>query len=202
MGILNEIGLKYDTDKSSRFHHYLDFYEEHFPDRDFDGRLLEIGVMDGFSMKTWREYYPKAEIIGIDIFNKDHLHNKPWAVPKSVQLLEMDGTDPVQLSTLGMFDIVIDDGSHLMSDQQNSFVHLYYNQLKPNGLYVIEDLWTSYIDSYQDAELTTIEYLTNLEQDGVDMIYFTYEHEDGGIQTVFPDYKGLASETVIIKRGE
>lgn len=201
MGILNDIGLKYDTDKSSRFHHYLDFYEEHFPGRDFNGRLLEIGVMDGFSMKTWREYYPEAEIIGIDIFNKDHLYDAHWAVPKSVQLLEMDGTDPAQISTLGMFDIIIDDGSHLMSDQQNSFAHLYYNQLNPNGLYVIEDLWTSYVTNYQDSELTTIEYLADLEESGIDIIYFRHEHKNGETETVFPGYKDLASETAIVKRG-
>ena len=47
MGVLNDIGLKYDADKSSRFHNYLDFYQEQLPDRSFSGRLLEIGVMDG-----------------------------------------------------------------------------------------------------------------------------------------------------------
>ena len=64
MGLLNDMGLKYDADKSSRFHLYLDFYQLMLPDRNFKGRLLEIGVMDGLSMKMWREYYPNAEIVG------------------------------------------------------------------------------------------------------------------------------------------
>lgn len=63
---LDEIGLKYNTDKSSRAHGYLDFYEKYFP-KDLQGRILEIGVMDGYSLKMWNEYYSKAEIIGIDI---------------------------------------------------------------------------------------------------------------------------------------
>src|SRR2546430_616290 len=72
MGLLNNIGLRHDTDKSSRFHNYLDFYEQQLPDRSFDGRLLEIGVMDGYSMAMWREYYPDAaDIIGLDIMPKD-----------------------------------------------------------------------------------------------------------------------------------
>jgi len=129
MGLLNDIGLKYNADKSSRFHNYLDFYQEQLPDRDFSGRLLEIGVMDGLSMKMWREYYPNAEIIGIDIKDMSMFHNTDWNVPESVKLLTLDGTKAKDMKPLGMFDIIIDDGSHYMSQQQKSFELLYYSQL-------------------------------------------------------------------------
>ena len=39
------------------------------------------------------------------------------------------------------FDIIIDDGGHTMRQQQTSFGFL-YNDLKSNGIYVIEDLHT------------------------------------------------------------
>ena len=55
--MLHELGLKYKTDKAT-FHKYLDFYEKKLPGRDFAGRLLEVGVMDGASMRMWREYVP------------------------------------------------------------------------------------------------------------------------------------------------
>lgn len=204
MGVLNDIGLKYDADKSSRFHHYLDFYQEHLPDRDFSGRLLEIGVMDGLSMKVWAEYYPNAEIVGIDIKEDmaSYMHNSDWQVPESVKLITCDGTDPKQTGPLGMFDIIIDDGSHYMSHQQASFKHLYYNQLNKGGVYILEDLWTSYIGYYQDAKITTIAFLKQLQKKGMKMTYFKYKHTGPGISTAFPDTKGLDSETVVIKAGQ
>lgn len=197
---LNDIGLKANTDKSSRFHNYLGFYQKHLPDRSFKGRLLEIGVMDGCSMKMWREYYPDAEIVGIDIKEMDHLYNDDWKVPKSVKLLQVNGTVEKPVRALGNFDIIIDDGSHFMHDQQRSFELLYYSQLNDGGIYIIEDLWTSYIDYYQNAKITTIDYLKRLEKKGMKMIYFKHKHD--GIKTVFPKYKGLDSETVIIKAGQ
>lgn len=206
MGLLDDIGVKYGADKSSKFHHYLDFYQEQLPNRDFSGRLLEIGVMDGLSMKMWAEYYPKAEIVGIDIKDMEHMHDEAWGVPKSVKLLKLDGTNPRHMRSLalgGKFDIIIDDGSHFMADQQKSFEILYYDQLNEGGVYILEDLWTSYIDYYQNAEITTVEYLKRLEQKGMKMTYFNHKHD--GIQSVFPDYKGLASlgsKTVAIKAGQ
>lgn len=202
MGLLNDIGVKYRADKSSIFHNYLDFYQEQLPDRDFSGRLLEIGVMDGCSMKMWREYYPNAEIIGIDIKDMSFMHNTDWQVPESVKLLTLDGTKAKDTKPLGMFDIIVDDGSHYWKDQQKSFELLYYSQLNKDGIYILEDLWTSYIDFYANAKITTIEYLKKLEKAGMKMTYFKYKHKGPGIQKVFPKYKGLDSETVAIKAGQ
>ena len=201
--LLNDIGVKYGADKSSIFHNYLDFYQEQLPDQSFSGRLLEIGVMDGLSMKMWREYYPNAEIVGIDIKDMDHMHNDDWQVPDSVKLIRCDGTDPKQTKPLGMFDIIIDDGSHYWSEQQKSFEILYYKQLNPGGIYIIEDLWTSYIDYYANAKINTLQYLKRLEKKGMAMTYFKHAHT--GIQSVFPKHKGLAklgSITVAIKAGQ
>lgn len=203
MGLLNDIGLKHGADKSSKFHNYLDFYESVLPDRTFKGRLLEIGVMDGLSMKMWRDYYPNAEIVGIDIKPMEFMHNTDWCVPESVQLIQCDGTDPKQTKKLGMFDIIIDDGSHYWADQQKSFDILYKQQLNKGGTYILEDLWTSYIDYYANAKINTLEYLKRLEKKGVKMTYFKHKHD--GIQSVFPKHKGLAklgSITVAIKGGQ
>lgn len=199
---LDDIGVKYGADKSSIFHHYLHFYQQQLPGPDFTGRLLEIGVMDGLSMKMWREYYPHAEIVGIDIKNMSFMHNDDWQVPESVQLITCDGTDPKQLKPLGMFDIILDDGGHYMSHQQKSFKHLYYNQLNEGGTYIIEDLWTSHIGYYQDRKTTTINFLKTLEKKGMEMTYFTHKHEGIGIGSVFPEYSDLDSHTVAIKAGQ
>lgn len=191
MSLLNDIGLKYDTDKSSRFHNYLDFYAEQLPGRTFKGRLLEIGVMDGYSMQMWREYYPEAaDIIGLDIMPKDHLK-----IP-GVTLLQLNATDVSAMAELGDFDIIIDDGSHMSLEQQQAFFWLYYHQLHQCGRYVIEDLWTSHMDAYINSRYTTKQVLHDLEADGMEMTYFTHAHD--GIEDIFPEYKGLDSETVVI----
>jgi len=195
MSTLDDIGLRFNTDKSSRFHCYLDFYQEQLPDRSFKGRLLEIGVMDGYSMQMWREYYPDAkDVIGLDIMPKDHLD-----IP-GVTLLQINATDTVAMKELGTFDIIIDDGSHMSLEQQQAFFGLYYNQLRPHGFYVIEDLWTSHMDAYVNSQYDTKTVLATLEDAGMKMAYFTHTHD--GIEKIFPEYEGLDSETVVIWAGQ
>lgn len=153
---LHEIGLKHNTDKAT-FHKYLDFYEKNLPKREFAGRLLEIGVMDGASMKMWREYYPKAEIIGVDNAMQSDLKID------GVGLVEIDATNPIELKELGNFDIIIDDGSHMTADQQASFEHLFYSQLNPGGIYIIEDLHTSLRPEYINSKKNTLDWLKTLK---------------------------------------
>jgi len=193
MGLLNDIGLKYNTDKSSLFHNYLDFYQEQLPDQSFDGRLLEIGIMDGNSMRMWREYYSEAEIVGIDIMPKDHLKID------GVILLQLNATDVEAMADLGYFDIVIDDGSHMSLEQQQSFLWFYYHQLRKNGFYVIEDLWTSYVPSCINSKYTTKQMLARLESLGMEMTYFKYPNK--GLDNVFAGSSKLTSETVVIPAG-
>lgn len=152
---LHDIGLKYNTDKAT-FHKYLDFYEKKLPKRDFSGRLLEIGIMDGASIRMWREYYPNAEIVGIDTGLQSDLRIE------GATLLELDGTKPTELKKLGKFDIIIDDGSHMTADQQKSFNWLYYKQLNKGGVYILEDLHTSLIPAYVNSKKTTLEFLDRL----------------------------------------
>jgi predicted O-methyltransferase YrrM len=177
---LHDIGIKHNTDKAF-FHRYLDFYEKHLPKRNFTGRLLEIGVMDGASMHMWREYYPKAEIVGVDINDKSHLSID------GVVILRLDATDPEQMKDLGVFDIIVDDGSHMTADQQKSFEHLYLNQLSPNGYYVIEDLHTSLMDGYVNSDKTTLEWLKHT------MLKHEFYHRDTSIND---------SMTCVIRAGQ
>lgn len=151
MGKLQEIGEKYGTDKAT-IHRYLDFYETILPKN--PKRVLEIGVMQGASLKMWAEYYPEAQIVGIDAFEAF-----PEIDLEEAIVLRMDGTNHRKLSVLGKFDLIIDDASHLTQDQQTSFEYLYNNSLNPGGIYIIEDIHTSYWTDWVNSELTTVEYL-------------------------------------------
>jgi len=46
---------------TSKYSIYLEAY------RDIEFNLLEIGVYNGASVKMWKEYFPKANIVAIDI---------------------------------------------------------------------------------------------------------------------------------------
>jgi hypothetical protein len=67
-------------------------------------------------------------------------------------------------STQGTFDVIIDDGGHSMNQQITSFTNL-LPKVKSGGIYVIEDLLTSYMDGYGGGYLrnsTTIEFIKKL----------------------------------------
>lgn len=128
--------------------HYFAIYETHL--RRFQRQaptLLEIGVSHGGSLRMWREYFgPGATIIGLD---KD---------PRAATLDGLDGHVRVGdqgddgflrsvIDELGPFDIVIDDGSHRPSHQVSSLLAL-WDALVPGGVYIVEDLHTSYWPDY------------------------------------------------------
>lgn len=153
MGLLHDIGLKHGTDKAT-YHGYCDFYEEHLPKPESGRvkRLLEIGVKDGASLRMWRDYYPDAEIVGIDI-------NPPIEV-EGCKVLRIDATDPSALFDLMLgFDVIVDDGSHMTKDQLISFELLYTDGLCDGGTYVMEDIHTSFYTGYVNSARTTFDYL-------------------------------------------
>ena len=164
--VLHEIGMKHGTDKAT-FHGYLDFYEQQLPGPEFAGTLLEIGVMDGASLKMWREYYELALIVGIDPHRPTKVNGccvYPFDATDPDQIAELTyGSDP-SFSGLGPFDVIIDDGSHMTADQQKSF-ELLWPAVAPGGVYVIEDLHTSYMSNYVNSQLTTLEWLSMLDLD-------------------------------------
>ena len=62
---------KYDTDKHTVHAYIQEYYEQiFFPYKNKITNLLEIGVLKGESLKLWRDYFSKGEIVGIDIFKR------------------------------------------------------------------------------------------------------------------------------------
>lgn len=160
-GRLHALGLQHQTDKAT-FHGYLDFYEQQLPAPASDPVLLEIGVMDGASLKMWRDYYPNGIIVGVD-------NTRPTKV-NGCAVYRLDATDPADIATLldypgiAPFDVIIDDGSHMTADQQRTF-DLLWPAVAPGGVYVIEDLHTSHMSNYVNSSQTTLEWIAGLELD-------------------------------------
>lgn len=133
---LDEIGNACQTDKGSGFHDYLRHYEALFgADKDSFTAILEIGVWYGNSMDMWRQWLPQATIVGVDIEPKN---NPGDYIIEKVDASKADQIVPVA-EKYGPFDLIVDDGSHIPSEQMSSFT-LLYPYLKSGGWYIIEDV--------------------------------------------------------------
>lgn len=143
MNTLEALAAKYGTDKLQ--HGYIPFYEQHLPKE--PKRILEIGVKEGRSLAMWAEYFPNAEIHGLDLFEENNLNNvldylskgfhSPFDVIDKFKLHKGNQCDWRILEELRKydFDVIIDDGSHNSRDQLMTFFGLF------NGKhYFIEDL--------------------------------------------------------------
>ena len=140
---LDAIGLRHGTDKSSKGHGYLDFYARFLePWRQSPVRVMEIGVFNGASVRMWRDYFPKGQIIGVDIDPRTQAY-----AGERIEIHWGDQGDPAALAQLalrlGPLDVIIDDGSHIWPHQIQTLQAL-LPCLRPGGLYILEDLHTSY----------------------------------------------------------
>jgi len=151
-------------------------FTEHYNDQFYSMRedikdMLEIGVDNGRSLKMWEEFFPNANIVGLDIEDKkkyDTERCKTYILDQSKRgELKKFADENVE-----KFDFIIDDGSHHMLDQQISFYHLFSKCLKPGGIFVIEDLHTSTVrdgrelygkpvEIHEDSSNTTLYFLEN-----------------------------------------
>lgn len=149
MTTLDDIAKKHGADKSSAHHGYCNVYDQYFAQlRDQPITLLEIGFggyhypdRGGAGAKMWAEYLPNAHVVSVDIHFKNPLHH-----PR-IFFYQGSQTDQAFLQRIVQHhdpvEIIIDDGSHRSEDCIQSFETL-FPMLKPGGIYVIEDLATSY----------------------------------------------------------
>ena len=148
----------------TKWNHYLDIYEKLFiPFKNKEIKLLELGVMYGGSLQLFKQYFEKGHIYGIDIYEECLKYEEP-----RISINIGSSNDEKFLKAFGesngKFDIIIDDASHRMSHQINAFESL-FPFLNNNGIFVIEDVHTSYWLDFGGGHKrkgTFIEYSKNL----------------------------------------
>jgi hypothetical protein len=141
---LLDIAKKYHTDKAF---FYAPWYEKVLAGRDIK-RILEMGIGSlatmkdsisragwtnyptGASLYMWREYFPNATIHGLD--------NDPSTMFKADRIRTHLG-DSRTWDCFLRFDLIIDDGNHDYQAQLVTRSNL-LPSLRPNGLYVTEDI--------------------------------------------------------------
>jgi hypothetical protein len=137
---LTEIGKKYGTDKAT-YHLYTELYEKYFMEF-VHPTIMEIGIYNGASIHMYQEFWNlKCQIVGVDRGDQLAFQN---GYP-NVLMLQADQGVRADLETVALgraFDIIIDDGSHMVEHQILSLATL-FPSLKSGGIYIIEDLQTS-----------------------------------------------------------
>jgi len=129
--------------------HYFPIYEQFF--RQFVYKpvtVLEIGAGAGGSLQMWKRYFgPHATIIGIDILPECKEHEEDQI---AIRIGAQQDTKFLQsvFDEFGAPDIVLDDGSHQQDHIFQSFEFLYPKVAK-NGIYMVEDLQSSYWDEFK-----------------------------------------------------
>jgi len=171
---LNKKG-KYFLSKWEQYFHIYNKFLAPFKAENKPVNIMEIGVNNGGSLELWEQYLPKdSKIVGIDI---DERCRTLQYDDQNVKVLIGDASDENFINKElkdDIFDIIIDDGSHICWQVIKSFEML-FDKLEWGGLYIIEDVHTSYFDDAYckggyKKENSTIEYFKEL----LDCMNFDY----------------------------
>ena len=190
---LTELAELFQTDKWGR-HRYTTHYEDRlapFKHRSF--ALLEIGIggyslegQGGASLRMWKSYFPRAQVVGLDIEDKSFVDDDRIVTYQGSQ------TDTGVLDTIVAahpVNVVIDDGSHRSEHVLATFAHLF--PLLPRGsVYAIEDTQTSYWASYGGSTDPAAPTTMNMVKDLLDGLNYEEYTPRGYRPTVLEEHVG------------
>lgn len=172
----------------AKWMHYFEAYDRFFSKyRGKDVTILEIGVFKGGSLQMWKNYFKtstnRVQVYGIDIdpyckmFEEDNIKIFIGSQEDREFLQEVK-------KEIGKIDILIDDGGHTMNQQIVTFEEL-FDCVADDGIYLCEDLHTSYWSSYGGGYRgeTFVEYSKNL----IDYLHAQYSQTDELVKNVYSD---------------
>ena len=150
---VTELMNQQGSDKGT-YHRYTDIYEGVLKNKRKEIEMvLEIGIgtnnpdflsnmgklgKPGASLKAWRDYFPNAKIIGLDI-DRNILFSEESIVTKFVDQLSPVTFNPITKQLLKPIDLVIIDGLHTPRADFNSLVEL-LPMVSSEGDFFIEDV--------------------------------------------------------------
>lgn len=157
--------------------HYLDVYHRLLGAAEGrDVRFLEIGVFKGGSIPMWKGFWgPNAQLTFVDI---DEACRRFAEDRVTVEIGDQEDRDFMAGlgERHGPFNVIVDDGGHMMSQQIASFEAL-WPYLADGGVYIIEDTHTSYWPGFGGgfrAEGSLMEYAKGL----IDRMHSWYTDQD------------------------
>lgn len=178
---LCELGAKWHTDKVTAG--YTKFYDLLFNHRRNTVKsVLEIGVghadcmthvpgyITGASLHMWEEYFPNAQIYGMDnrrdaLINTERIHTQCGSQRSTADL------QAVKIWAGDNFDLILDDGDHGPDSQMKALAGL-NKYLSPTGIYIIEDV---YNPAYLSARLTQRHTTVSCKEGGNLLLVYPYD---------------------------
>lgn len=172
---LENVYEKYNTDKGNkpafedlnRFgHRYGDFYNSFF--EKYIGKnpsILEIGVFEGESMLAHNDYFNNdCTITGIDAANYLKFDTNDFPNIELV-LGYSENEETFNKVKDKRYDIILDDASHTCANQIHN-LKTYSTLLKPNGIYILEDLHSNLNQWYTNGDMndTALNFLLTKRQ--------------------------------------
>lgn len=143
-----ELLIESGSDKYYR-HHYERYYKRWLSPFRLKSNLtfLEIGADTGRSLNLWENYFSDPQLLlGLAYSNSGNRVVQAGQRSERVSVFYGDQSRKEtmnELSKLGPWDIIVDDGSHVPSHVVYTLFEM-WNSVKHGGLYVIEDLETNY----------------------------------------------------------
>ena len=207
---LTGLAVHFGTDKWGT-HRYTPHYQRHLEHlRGEKFTLLEIGIggyskagKGGASLRMWKHFFPKAQVVGLDIADKSFVD-----APR-IRTYQGSQVDEAVLRKIfddaGEIKVVIDDGSHRPEHIRETF-RMVFPLLPDDGIYAIEDTQTSYWPEWGGSEdrhdpTTTMA----LVKDLVDGLNFE-EYVDESYEPTYTDLHVKAVHAyhnlVIIEKGD
>jgi len=126
-------------------HTYTRLYDRHVGYMRQDAeKILELGVFRGASLLLWKDAFPHAHIYGVD-----HKTRPDTLLDKDDRITFLLGSQQdIKFLNNGVvgggpYDMIVDDAGHRPLEMMESFKVL-WDSVKPNGWYVIEDLYGNY----------------------------------------------------------
>lgn len=128
-------GDAYEQIITNSFPFVFDDNDRRVTPRNWVRLMMEIGVADGSSLLAWREVFPNATIVGMDIHHSDKAHGERI----EFHLGDQRSLEDCYRVTAGrQFDVIVEDATHQLADSLLTLLYL-WPFVRPGGLYVIEE---------------------------------------------------------------
>jgi hypothetical protein len=151
------------TDKNT-VHSYLDLYQQLlFSKKTSAKNVLEVGILNGGSIKLWNDFFINATVYGLDIININRVwenikNNNNIILHTETDAYNEDFFNTTFLNRGIKFDMLLDDGPHTL-DSMKQFIKLYSQVMTDDGILIIED-----VQSIDWIETLTNEVPSHLKQ--------------------------------------
>jgi ubiquinone/menaquinone biosynthesis C-methylase UbiE len=188
---LDELGIKYSTDKASQprprwgddwgqsvaypLHDYLRKYEIFFSAlRDSSFTFVEIGIGQGASLRMWKEYFPNARIVGIDIRPEVKEYEEERIEIHIINGEEKEAAELIK-DKYGTPLIVVDDGSHTFAGQRQQLDNI-YPLVAEGGFYIVEDL-SAGMAAYLQDRVTQLSLYSNMPRERAEKLWLLEQND-------------------------